>query len=249
MKSCIFTIVYNEKYFLPLWLKYYSSHFEHKDIFILDNDSTIPYKINKNINLIPTPSTYCFDSGWLKQTIHNKLNELLKIYETVVFVEVDEFLIPNKLLYPQGLKQFIEENKENHVTATGFDLIQKENEPNLNKNPIFTQRIAGNLSIKYNKTLINKKFVTWERGFHKCNEEIDPNPNLFLVHMHYLDKEIAWNRHVERLKKTFQPDELKKGFSFQNAPMKKEKFLDMWPIPTTNLSNNFQIPFDMVKLG
>ena len=34
-----FTIVQNEPDWLPVWLRYYSRHFDARDLFVLDHDS------------------------------------------------------------------------------------------------------------------------------------------------------------------------------------------------------------------
>ena len=38
-KSAIFTMVKNEKWFLPIWLNYYSKFFDERDIYIIDHTS------------------------------------------------------------------------------------------------------------------------------------------------------------------------------------------------------------------
>ena len=40
MKDCaVFTIVKNEKLFLPIWIKHYKKFFDNYDIYILDHES------------------------------------------------------------------------------------------------------------------------------------------------------------------------------------------------------------------
>ena len=38
-KCAVFTMVKNENYFLPIWLKHYKKFFSNEDIFILDHQS------------------------------------------------------------------------------------------------------------------------------------------------------------------------------------------------------------------
>ena len=38
-KCAVFTIVKNENYFLPIWLKHYKRYFDNSDIYVLDHQS------------------------------------------------------------------------------------------------------------------------------------------------------------------------------------------------------------------
>jgi len=40
IKKAAFTMVKNEKWFLPLWLNYYSKFFNEKDLYVLNHFST-----------------------------------------------------------------------------------------------------------------------------------------------------------------------------------------------------------------
>ena len=92
-KSAIFTMVKNEKVFLPIWESYYKKHFSSDDIFILDHNSTeeICLEIAKKYNYIPIKNPY-YDDLWRTEVIKAFQKFLLEIYDFVLFTDADEIL-------------------------------------------------------------------------------------------------------------------------------------------------------------
>ncbi len=91
----VFTIVQNEAGFLPLWLSYYGNHFDAEDVYVLDHDSTdgSTEGLDGRCCVIPVHRDKSFDHVWMKSTVEAFQAFLLKAYDTVLFAEVDEFVV------------------------------------------------------------------------------------------------------------------------------------------------------------
>ena len=91
-KCAVFTIVKNENYFLPIWLKHYKKYFNNSDIYVLDHQSNDGSTNNLDVNVIRIDYKLAFDHHWLVQTVQQQQTKLLEEYESVLFAEVDEII-------------------------------------------------------------------------------------------------------------------------------------------------------------
>src|SRR3954468_516687 len=95
MKSrAVFTMVYNESVFLPIWLKYYSQFFAPEDIYVLDHGSTDESTNGKGFNRIMVPNPIV-DCAAQLQTVQGMQHELSGRYETVLYSDSDEIVAPH----------------------------------------------------------------------------------------------------------------------------------------------------------
>jgi len=216
MKSAVFTITHNERFMFPIWLRYYSRHFDSKDIFVLDHDTTdkstsVPgFKINK----IHNPKG--FDHAWMKSEVQKYQRELLKDYDVVLFTEVDEIVAPLPDKYGGGLRQYIDELKSDYVRCNGWEIFHEwHNEPeiDLSRN-IMEQRKWWFFKLGCCKTLLSKVPMNWQIGFHDVAKPIKTMPvskDLYMIHLHRFDFETTFKRKQDRLKKARTPKDNQLG--------------------------------------
>jgi len=178
-----------EPEFNPIWHGYYSQFFKNEDIYYLEDfcgkeDIVSQYGINIKKMIWPENEK---KNEWIKRVVEDEISELLKIYEYCVFTDIDEIIIPNPDFYPH----FYDILTGGNVRCSGYyvfqDKSEKEYSPSL---PILRQRSKWSRDILYDKTLILKNSVKFDLGFHSCSPQNDPNPNVFLVHLHYFDTKI-----------------------------------------------------------
>ena len=220
-KDCaIFTIVKNEKIFLPIWLEHYKKHFNTTDIFILDHDSDddsiTSEMVDIGINIVPINYPFAFDHNWLNKTVIDYQKTLLEKYKCVLFAEADELVYSLRGLNV-SISEFLSNDNLKYSTCKGYDVIQVPNETDLQKiyglageykiglniNGIFHYRKhwAPNPQ-HYNKTLLSKIPLTWCLGFHRT--EFRPvYDDLFLAHLHRMDFNLMCNRNERAKKFTF----------------------------------------------
>ena len=198
---CLLNISRNEKYMLPIFLKFYKNFFNPKDIYILDHNSDDGSTDNLDVNVIKINYQYTFHHEWLKDTVKEYQQKLLEEYEIVVFAETDELLysLPEPLnVY---LDNFLKED-QSVKTCTAHEIlhdIDEEEDWSPGKNIMDIRKYWYRPDL-YDKTLISKIPLDWSGGFHRVNNVGTNNDGkLFMLHLHRFDFQTKHKRNIERL--------------------------------------------------
>jgi hypothetical protein len=242
MKKAVFTIVHNERYFLPLWLKHYKKHFDKSDIYILNDNSSDGSTSNLDVNVINLDNHYSFDHHFLHKTVSLFQRELLKSYEAVMFAEADEFIITHPHCNFR-LAEFIDKMPEDTVRCTGWQIIHNLRlEPPLDlEKPIMQQRHYGYYWVHFSKSLLSKTPTEWGIGFHDSSPKLECK-DLLLIHLHYFDLDISYNRLYERVSRGICPTD-PKDFGPNNKILdEKDKFKSL------RFNNNLELPKEFQSL-
>lgn len=239
----VFTIVKNEDFFLPLWLKHYSRFFDSKDIYILDHDSDsmaakqIQQIIdNRSATVVPVHWDYIFNHDWLRWTVNRFHSFLLQSYKKILFVEVDELIVTRNGSPYRDLRDYIDRFEGPIARTTGYSVLHY---PALGEGPIDTKKpllaqrsywyhpastckITGKFVDWYDKPLLTSVAVQYEGGFHYMNshEDVPSDPDLLLLHLHEIDVEANYNRRMRKDKRKFDPH---CGPDFHNNPLSYEQ--------------------------
>jgi len=199
--KAVFTIVRNEKVFLPIWLKYYSKYFNKEDIYILDNDTTDGS--TDGLNTVKVSSEVFLNSRWLRRQVTKMQRKLLKKYDIVLFAECDEIIVP---LRTGRFEDHLVDGKP-VVKCTGFEIIHRiREEPEIDwSKPLLEQRKYGSYFPKFNKPLLSRIPLTWSMGFHylrnyENDEKVGTDPMLMLVHLRRIDYNTCKKKFMERIK-------------------------------------------------
>lgn len=142
-----------------------------------------------------------FDTSWIQTTLRYLYNILLNEYEYVIYTDADDFLMPNPEKY-KNLKDYVQMVKNNNqdcARATGYEIIQLENEPDLEWNkPILHQRKNWMQYGMWSKTFITNQLLRWIDGFHFVIDNSDaPDPDLILCHLKRIDAKSFLSHHGE----------------------------------------------------
>lgn len=203
--KAIFTIVRNEKIFLPIWLKYYKQFFENQDIYVLNDDSNDGSTENLDVNVINLETgTIVLDVWRLKSVVCNFQKQLLEKYKVVFFAESDEFIY-----HENGLECIYEKilnGSLDYFSVNGFDYVHKlEEEFDLNLNdPISKQRKYWVSKAGMKKSLITKIPLDYTLGFHEHfingkREIKNFQDGLYMFHIKHIDKKLYIKRQLDRL--------------------------------------------------
>jgi len=202
---CVFTIVRNEKIFLPIWFKYYSQFFNIDDIYIIDDTSTDnSVDFYKTEQIITTYNEFAYDHNYLRDTVNLNRIKLLGRYNYVIFTEVDEILIHLNL----KLNEYIDVLNENNIpysTTLGYEIYHKMDiEPNYDPNlKILDQRNFWFKHELYDKCLISNQIFNYEGGFHfiqGINKYDYLDSNLYMIHLHRFDYFLHMERKMNFIK-------------------------------------------------
>lgn len=228
MKIAAFTIVKDEKEFLPLWINYYKKNADY--ILILDHETKDGSTTNLDVDVKKIKNEYIYDHEWLLEQVKNTQQQLLKEYDVVIFAEVDEFLIPTQTT----LKEYIIQNKDKKaIMATAFDVYQEKDEDTVKfNNQALLQRRNMTYSYDMCKVLISQIPIEWDTGFHNANNllEIEEDPNLYLIHIHRLNKDYAYQRRLIRTQNKWKQKDLdlKRGWHYW---LTEQKDFEKWYYP------------------
>jgi hypothetical protein len=211
--------VKNEHVFLPIWLKYYSKYFNAEDIYVIDHDSddgSLEECLKRyKFNVIKVHHEFYSDI-WKCKTTYQKQAELLQRYEYVLFTDADEIVIPNPSKY-RDLKDYITRHDSDCVASSAYELIhlrERESPIDLSR-PILEQRKYWYFNSFYNKSPLLRIPLerVYEKGAENCGYSRDND--LWLFHLHKLDFDLCWDKHVKLAAQRWSPEDIKKGFSFQ----------------------------------
>ena len=121
------TMAYNEPVFLPLWANYYGSQFGNDHCYVVDHGSDDGSTEGlAGINVVRIPRSPMHD-GKRANFISNFVSALLEWYDTVIYTDVDEILIPDPNEF-RSLSDFCWRSDLPVVTAIGLDVYQMPHE-------------------------------------------------------------------------------------------------------------------------
>lgn len=241
-QKCIFTIIRDEPVFIEIWLSYYLQFFDPDDIYILHHESDNEFdkwiykKHEENANIETISYKETFDHPWLLSTVQAKQKQLLEDYEVVLFAEVDEII-----WHPYGLDTFINCLDCNVATCRGLEIVHHFNdEPAIDlSKPLLAQRSYCYYAKLYDKTLISKIPLTWIWGFHTCGEQVKPNIDLHLIHLHKLDFGIAWQRNLSHKHTLLEKDLTDDTPGIQNLRQKEDWLRNWWMMSVDDCKPDF----------
>lgn len=202
--TSIFTFVNRYNFFLDKWLEWHTKFFSPKDIYIIyeKNDyfkfDLQSYLISKNLHEVNIVPMEYFD---YKDNINERINNiavfltnqqsnLLKKYDVVCCIDVDEFL------FHPNLKKILQEFTEDYLTPWGVEVVQNiqlENKLDLDKSIISQRNYCANLNNHYakgtySKPVIVRKELVWKAGKHHVNlSDAIMKENLYLIHLNKVD--------------------------------------------------------------
>lgn len=203
-KFAVFTIVKNESYFLPKWIKHYKRFLENENIYILDHQSNDGSTDGLDVNVIRVINEMAFDHQWLVDTVQNFQKRLLDEYECVIFAESDEMIYSSEMDLDKMVDEFLKSDRLS-LRCKGFEIIQdlEKETPLDSEESIMSKRSFWFPFPMYNKTLVSRVPLKWQWGFHTCMTEDEESYayGLTLCHLHRADFELMLKRHEERAKK------------------------------------------------
>ena len=191
-----FTIVRDEGFWLPIWVKHYMAQgFSASELTVLNNGGPIT-GLDERINIIEVPNPASFQHEWLKQTVMAQQRLLLRTNHAVVFAECDEFLFHSDMNIYQ-LCQSLQQGES--VRATAYSPIQQPGEAAYVDGPLLANRSIMYRTTMYDKVLVTTVPLSYCRGFHIAQEnQRPPDHRLSMVHMWMFDFDQFWQRILDR---------------------------------------------------
>ena len=221
------TIVHNEPVFLPIWLSYYSRFFAPEDLYVLDNDTTDGSTEGEGFVRIPAHHD-SVDHTWMVETVRGLQHELLDRYDAVLVTDVDEIVSPAPDWGTLG--DYIDEFGEWFVNCIGYEILHMVDRegPYDPSRPILDQRGYWFANGAYNKPALATGPMDWLPGFHhRADGQVNPDPNLYLIHLHRMDFDICRERHRGRSGRAWNEADVGEGWAAYNRTAEGDEF-DSW---------------------
>lgn len=188
-RVAVITMVYNESYNLPSWVRHYTTQCPDCELYVVDHGSDIPVREQfNNINVLRIPRTD-FDEKRRSDMISHLHSALLFEFDWVLHTDCDELVVsPNFDTLTEALKN--EESDVEAVTAIGMNVWHDVdgNEPTFDRSQnILDQRKYATFEMYMCKPFASRKPIHWIPGFHTSNLKPCFGNGFFLFHTKYMD--------------------------------------------------------------
>jgi hypothetical protein len=166
------------------------------------------------------------DHRWMVEAIERQQHALLQNgYDVVLVTDVDEIVAPHPA---RGtLAEYLDAFDAEYINCRGYELIHRvdREQPFDPSAPILDQRgywFANNI---YDKPAIATVPMQWKPGFHRrLDGAMNPDPDLYLIHLHRMDYEICLARHRYRETCAWNDEDVEQGWARHNRITEEAEF-------------------------
>jgi len=190
-------MAYNEGTMLRRWLSHYGRHLGSQNLLVIDHgsDDGSTADLGAASRILLPRSITGYDEGLRVEFVNDLQAALLRFYDVVLYVDCDEFLIPDPRKFA-NLTDYVAKTSASCVRPVGLDLVHnRRDEPALGDDgPVLAHRAHCKFMLGSCKPAITRVPIRWIVGFHSCNVVAKVDPNLFLIHLKYADYQAAMTR-------------------------------------------------------
>jgi len=198
----VVTMVLNEAVMLPRWLNHYAHQTGGaQNLYIIDNGTTDGSTDDLPCSVIRLPlRTRRGFEGARMGIVSNLAAALLESFDAVAFVDADEFLVAEPTSYPT-LRHLVAARPDTAVLAgQGLNVLHNTRaEPPLDPTrPILGQRRLVKFIPAMCKPAVKRVDVPWVMGSHGLRMPFVIDPELYLFHMKFADRDLLSESAVHR---------------------------------------------------
>ncbi len=211
MTTALMTMAYQDNFFLPLWVKYYSQFVPKDQIYVLihDRDPALE-KIAKGCNIINIkrpPITPKFEvNRWLM--LSHVASGLTYQYDTVMYLDTDEIVFADPAVADNPI-EFIDKIEAPVISPQGFEVMHRgdlELKKITNRKPILAQREFVRINTAYSKPCIIRRPVQWCSGGHAATHpKLHLARDLYPIHLRFVDEDMYRDKMRGRREATADP--------------------------------------------
>lgn len=201
--TVVMTIVKNEPYFLPRWIDHYSRQFKEPQLLVFDDNSTEDMAAicarHPQVLRLPLPKNLPFYDRQRGFMISQLMSGFNAIYAQCVYTDVDELLVADSRV-AATVGDYLEKRSENSIAALGMEVIHHTDAeaPLTAQTPLRGNRRYGWFSHDYSKPVVQRGLVTFSPGFHFTETMPTMLPDLYLLHLRFVDRDQFLARSVGR---------------------------------------------------
>lgn len=214
MSIAFVTMVYNDAFFLDIWLRHYLKYTAPENLYVITHGPQ-PYAhdMARGCNVIEIardPRNPRLDQdrfAWLSAFCA----ELTASHDRVIWNDVDEIIVLDPA-YGSDLTGYILSIPRQHqvITPLGLEIVHRvdlESDYD-NARPMFAQRKFVRFNGWYTKPNTTSVPLIWGPDGHGAShDQIYLDDNLYTFHLKWFDQNFHINRHRDRLKLRFTDDD------------------------------------------
>ena len=195
MKTAVLTMVFNERYFLPIWIAHYSAQVGRENLYVVDDGSDDGSTSKLGAVKVLRGKKEELDEDQRAAKLSAIQTELLTLYDAVIVTDADELIVVDPAL-GMSLSEYIDQRVPIATATVGFNVHYNmfEDAPLRPDLPLLRQRQYLQADYAYCKPLVSRVPLKWRPGFHTCEFYVGLNRDLFLFHLRSVDADIALSR-------------------------------------------------------
>lgn len=188
----VMTMVRDEAEMLPRWVRHYAAQVGMENLLVLDDNSTdgSTDDLECTVHLVPPLPGSNFE-GVRMDLVSGLAQGFLKVYDYVVFVDADEFLVPDPTKHAT-LPDFLAARPDADVVApVALNVLHLPTQegplrPDL---PVLDQRRFAKFAPLMCKPAIKRIPAKWKFGSHGIKAPYAVDPELYMLHLKFADRE------------------------------------------------------------
>lgn len=189
----VITMARDEGELLPLWVSHYARHVGIDNLVVLDDNSVDGSTDSLGCTVHRVPE---LKGGLAFEPVRMRLMNglaagLLAVYDYVLFVDVDEFLVTDPAIYPT-LPDLLEDRERPEVLGVmGLNVVHvpsTEPEPLDLGQPLLEQRSFAKFTPLMCKPSLKRVNAGWAVSSHGINAPYAIDPELFMLHLKFADR-------------------------------------------------------------
>lgn len=188
----VVTMVRDESAMLPRWVDHYGRHVGLDHLFVLDDNSTdgSTEGLACEVRRVPElPGGKDFERVRMR-LINHAAADLLRTHDWVVFVDADEFLVPDPRHHESLRHLLAAHSREAVVGAVGVNVLHDHvTEPPLDPlRPVLAQRRLAQVVPLMCKPTAKRVRKPWVLASHGIRSHYQVDPALLMIHLKFADR-------------------------------------------------------------
>jgi len=186
------TMARDEAEMLPRWVKHYSEQVGIENLVVLDDNSTdgSTDDLGCTVHRLPQLPGPGYE-GVRMQLLSGLASGFLALYDYVVFVDADEFLLPDPAKYAD-LPSFLATRRDREVVAPmALNVVHVASleEPLKADEPVLGQRRFAKFAPLMCKPSIKRVPAAWRWASHGIEAPFEVDPDLYMLHLKFADRD------------------------------------------------------------
>lgn len=189
----VMTMVRDEAQMLPRWIDHYAGQVGMDNLLVLDDNSSDGSTVGLSctVHRLPSLSGKGFESARM-QLLSGLATGFLATYDYVVFVDADEFLVPDPALH-RDLPSFLATRRGREVVAPmtlNVVHVPSVEEPLRAGEPVLGQRRFAKFAPVMCKPSIKRVPASWRWASHGIAAPFAVDPELYMFHLKFADRDL-----------------------------------------------------------